>query len=166
MCALHHKILRFGLDGMARSGCMGVAVFISICLISHRCEDIMKRTSRNFIQTNAAAFAEQTMMELGGINFKYKDKVIVNDFSFCVDAGKAVLLSTLNPLIATIETTELVTLPGMMTGQILGGTQPIVAIKYQIAIMLCILAGRYLSVLAALWLTSFKAFDEHDVLSM
>lgn len=76
------------------------------------------------------------------------------------------VLSTLNPMVATIETTGLVTLPGMMTGQILGGTQPIVAIKYQIAIMLCILAARYLSVLAALWMTSFLAFDEYDVLSL
>lgn len=79
---------------------------------------------------------------------------------------KKAVLSTLNPLIASIETMGLVTLPGMMTGQILGGTEPVVAIKYQIAIMLAILAARYLSVLAALWLTSFKAFDEYDVLKL
>ncbi len=79
---------------------------------------------------------------------------------------KKAILSTLNPIIATVETTGLVALPGMMTGQILGGTTPIVAIKYQIAIMLAILAARYLSVLAALWLTSLRAFDEYDVLSL
>ena len=76
------------------------------------------------------------------------------------------VLSTLNPLIATIETTGLVALPGMMTGQILGGVDPISAIKYQIAILLCILAARYLSVLSALWMTSFKAFNEYDVLEL
>jgi putative ABC transport system permease protein len=76
------------------------------------------------------------------------------------------VLSTLNPIIATVETMGLVALPGMMTGQILGGTLPIIAIKYQIAIMLAILGARYLSVLAALWLTSLRAFDDYDVLSL
>jgi len=79
---------------------------------------------------------------------------------------KNALLVTLNPQIATIETLGLVTLPGMMTGQILGGTQPIIAIKYQIAIMLAILAVRYFSVLASLWLSSLRAFDEYDVLTL
>lgn len=79
---------------------------------------------------------------------------------------KKAVLSTLNPVIASLETMGIVTLPGMMTGQILGGTVPIVAIKYQIAIMLAILAARYFSVLLALWFSSFKAFDEYDVLKV
>lgn len=79
---------------------------------------------------------------------------------------KKAVVSTLNPAIASLETMGLVTLPGMMTGQILGGTAPIIAIKYQIAIMLAVIASRYFSVLLALWLTSLKAFDEYDVLSI
>ena len=39
----------------------------------------------------------------------------------------------------------LVLLPGMMTGQILGGVDPVVAVKYQVAIMFMILAGNGLS---------------------
>jgi putative ABC transport system permease protein len=34
----------------------------------------------------------------------------------------------------------IVFLPGLMTGQILSGTEPILAVKYQIAIM-CIISG-------------------------
>ncbi len=79
---------------------------------------------------------------------------------------KRAVVSTLNPAIASLETMGLVTLPGMMTGQILGGTAPIVAIKYQIAIMLAVLAARYFSVMLALWLSSKKAFDEYDILSI
>lgn len=74
--------------------------------------------------------------------------------------------STLNPFIASIETMGLVTLPGMMTGQMLGGSDPIVAIKYQIAIMLAILAARYFSVLMGLWLSSRRAFNEYDILTV
>ncbi|SJL83257.1 ABC transporter permease [Vibrio palustris] len=42
------------------------------------------------------------------------------------------------PLLASIATIGLVTLPGMMTGQILSGTSPLVAIKYQLIIMIAI----------------------------
>ncbi|MBF9000746.1 MULTISPECIES: ABC transporter permease [Vibrio] len=39
------------------------------------------------------------------------------------------------PLLASMATIGLVTLPGMMTGQILGGASPMIAIKYQLMIM-------------------------------
>ena len=60
---------------------------------------------------------------------------------------KNAIAASLNPTIASLETMGLVALPGMMTGQILGGSSPIVAIKYQIAIILAILIARYFSVL-------------------
>jgi putative ABC transport system permease protein len=41
----------------------------------------------------------------------------------------------------------IVILPGMMTGQILSGVSPLIAIKYQIAIMLGILGSVSFSVL-------------------
>jgi putative ABC transport system permease protein len=44
--------------------------------------------------------------------------------------------ATINPTVASMATIGLIALPGMMTGQILGGSEPFVAIKYQIAIML------------------------------
>jgi len=48
------------------------------------------------------------------------------------------LRAALAPTVSTMATLGLVALPGMMTGQILGGSEPLVAIKYQIAIMLAI----------------------------
>lgn len=42
------------------------------------------------------------------------------------------------PILASIATTGIVTLPGMMTGQILGGVAPMVAIKYQLLILIAI----------------------------
>ncbi len=38
-------------------------------------------------------------------------------------------------------TVGLVSLPGMMTGQILSGTDPIIAVKYQIIVMLMLVAA-------------------------
>jgi putative ABC transport system permease protein len=40
----------------------------------------------------------------------------------------------------TMAATGIVALPGMMTGQILSGTEPAVAVRYQIAIM-CAITG-------------------------
>jgi putative ABC transport system permease protein len=73
------------------------------------------------------------------------------------------LYATINPTIASMATIGLVALPGMMTGQILGGSVPFVAIKYQIAIMLAILIGKYFSIIFALYFTSKKLFNEYDV---
>ena len=53
---------------------------------------------------------------------------------FVVDALKKAQA----PILATMATTGLVTLPGMMTGQILGGANPILAIKYQLLILIAI----------------------------
>ncbi|MFA1569486.1 ABC transporter permease [Vibrio tasmaniensis 1F-187] len=56
----------------------------------------------------------------------------------------------MSPIMAT---TGLVTLPGMMTGQILGGASPMIAIKYQLMIMLAIFVMMSCSLALALQLS-------------
>jgi len=51
------------------------------------------------------------------------------------------MTSALKPALANMATMGLVFLPGMMTGQILAGMSPLIAIEYQIAIMLAILGS-------------------------
>ena len=51
------------------------------------------------------------------------------------------LETALRPTIATMATIGIVSLPGMMTGVILGGANPMTAIKYQVAIMIAIFSG-------------------------
>lgn len=60
---------------------------------------------------------------------------------FMRDAVKAAMA----PQLATLATIGLVSLPGMMTGQILGGSTPTVAIKYQILILISIFVSVVLS---------------------
>jgi putative ABC transport system permease protein len=79
---------------------------------------------------------------------------------FMADAFQAAM----TPTIATMATIGLVSLPGMMTGVILGGTNPDTAIKYQIAIMLSILAGTAITVFLAVQLTARQSFDSYGVL--
>ncbi len=62
------------------------------------------------------------------------------------------LRASIAPQVATMATMGIVSLPGMMTGQLLGGASPIDAIKYQIAIMVGIFcAGLFASVVLLEW---------------
>ncbi len=65
----------------------------------------------------------------------------------------------LRPMIASMMTMGIVSLPGMMTGQILAGASPVGAIKYQIAIMFAILAVMALGVVLALRFAAVAGFD-------
>lgn len=75
------------------------------------------------------------------------------------DAVKAAV----NPTLAGMATMGLVSIPGMMTGQILGGGVPWLAVKYQIAIMLCIFTSGTLAAVTNLSLTIKIAFNDYDV---
>ena len=53
----------------------------------------------------------------------------------------------------------------LMTGVILGGADPMTAIKYQILIMISIFSGTAITVALAIRLTLKGAFDEYGVLN-
>lgn len=72
--------------------------------------------------------------------------------------------AAINPTIAGMATMGLVSLPGMMTGQILGGSEPWLAVKYQIAIMICIFTSSTIASIINLKLSVNIAFNEFDVL--
>lgn len=74
--------------------------------------------------------------------------------------------SGMMPMINAMAAAGLVSLPGMMTGQILAGTPPIEAVKYQILIMFLITAGTGFGVSAALWMASRRLFDERHRLRL
>ena len=54
------------------------------------------------------------------------------------------------PTINSMSATGLVSLPGMMTGQILSGVPPAEAVKYQILVMFLIAGGTFGAVAAVL----------------
>ena len=70
-------------------------------------------------------------------------------------AAQQALRSGLMPTINSMAATGLVALPGMMTGQILAGIDPTLAVKYQLLIMFLIAGatglGVLLAVLGGLW---------------
>lgn len=75
------------------------------------------------------------------------------------DIRKESMRTGMMPIINSMAAAGLVSLPGMMTGQILGGTPPVEAVKYQILIMFLIGAGTGFGVIGAIWMTSNHLFD-------
>ena len=67
--------------------------------------------------------------------------------------------AAVGPQLGTIATMGIVSLPGMMTGQILGGSSPAVAIGYQIMIMIAIFTAATVSVFLAIHFARRVAFD-------
>ncbi len=70
----------------------------------------------------------------------------------------------IKPSIASMATMGIVSLPGMMTGVILGGADPETAIKYQIMIMLAIITSTITSVVLTIILTMRVCFNKYGVL--
>ena len=72
--------------------------------------------------------------------------------------------AALAPTVASMATLGLVSLPGMMTGIILAGADPVTAVKYQIAIMIAIFSGTAITVPLVIWLTIKSSFNGFGVL--
>lgn len=72
--------------------------------------------------------------------------------------------AALGPTVSTMATLGLVSLPGMMTGQILGGSDPAVAIRYQIAIMLAIFCATAITTAVNIRLSLPAAFTDYHTL--
>lgn len=77
---------------------------------------------------------------------------------------KSSLTTALKPSIASMANMGIVFLPGLMTGQILSGINPIVAIKYQIAIMIAIFVSTTLSVGLTILFSAKTSFNDFGVI--
>jgi putative ABC transport system permease protein len=70
------------------------------------------------------------------------------------------------PIINQMSAAGIVTLPGIMTGQILAGLDPLEAVKYQILLMFLLSGGSGLSALAASYLAAWRLTDERQRLRL
>jgi len=82
------------------------------------------------------------------------------------DIRRESIRSGLIPIINSMAAAGIVSLPGMMTGQILAGSPPLEAVKYQILIMFLIAGGTGLGTMAAVWMGSRRLFDDRQRLRL
>ncbi len=97
----------------------------------------------------------------------------LNEYQYYVSLGapqpaqpfvKEAIKTALAPQLASMTTLGIVSLPGMMTGQILGGTEPLLAVKYQLVIMVAIFLAAVFSVATTLSLVNKYAFNRYGQL--
>ncbi|WJW76870.1 iron export ABC transporter permease subunit FetB [Thiohalobacter sp. IOR34] len=82
------------------------------------------------------------------------------------DIRRQAVRSGLIPIINAMAAAGVVSLPGMMTGQILAGAPPVEAVKYQILIMFLIAAGSGFGTLVAVGLGVRRLFDSRQRLRL
>ncbi|MBT4790498.1 MAG: ABC transporter permease [Halobacteriovoraceae bacterium] len=77
------------------------------------------------------------------------------------EAKKNAFKAALIPLINTFFAVGLVSLPGMMTGQILSGVSPLLAVRYQIVVMTMVMGAGGISAAIFLYFrTKYEGFGE------
>ncbi|MCE9663781.1 iron export ABC transporter permease subunit FetB [Halomonas sp. M5N1S17] len=82
------------------------------------------------------------------------------------DIRREAMRSGLMPMINAMAAAGVVSLPGMMTGQILAGSPPALAVKYQILVMFTITLGTGFGTLAAVAAGSRRLFDSRERLRL
>lgn len=70
------------------------------------------------------------------------------------------------PIINAMAAAGIISLPGMMTGQILAGSPPVEAVRYQILIMFLIAVAAGVGSAVAVRLVAFRVFDPRDRLRL
>ena len=79
---------------------------------------------------------------------------------FVTSAMKAGMIPTINSMMAV----GVVFIPGMMTGQILAGADPVLAIKYQIVVMIMLVGSTTIGTLISVLATCRRAFSKDHTL--
>lgn len=79
---------------------------------------------------------------------------------------RSALRSGMIPIINQMSAAGIITLPGMMTGQILAGMAPFEAAKYQILVLFLLAGGSGLGALAATYVAVWRTTDHRDRLRL
>jgi putative ABC transport system permease protein len=87
-------------------------------------------------------------------------------FAACKPMQRRALKSGLIPIINQMSAAGIITLPGMMTGQVLAGMAPFEAAKYQILILFLLAGGAGLGAVAATHVAVLRITDARDRLRL
>jgi putative ABC transport system permease protein len=81
------------------------------------------------------------------------------------EAGRSVVREAVRtgmlPTLNAMAVMGVVSLPGMMTGQLIAGTDPVEAVKYKIVIMFLIASGTALGTVSVVLLSYWRLFDNY-----
>jgi UDP-glucose/iron transport system permease protein len=83
-----------------------------------------------------------------------------------LEARRQSIRGGLIPIVNAMAAAGLVSLPGMMTGQLLAGSSPLDAVRYQILVMFLIAGGTGFGTIAAVDLAGRRLFDDRHRLRL
>lgn len=115
----------------------------------------------NCIRTNVIAlnrFFKALKTEIHFFHYSLANGATLNEA--LLPFVREALTTAFNPTIANMAVMGLIALPGMMTGQILGGSAPMIAIKYQIMLLITIFVSTMVTVLLSLFFSRKFLFDK------
>lgn len=104
---------------------------------------------RMFSELRSRSDEVEMMLSLGA-DYKEASREVFTD------AMKAGMIPSINSMMGV----GVVFIPGMMTGQILAGSDPLVAIRYQIVVMLMLVGSTAIGALMVTWLVRRRCFGE------
>ncbi len=87
-------------------------------------------------------------------------------FSAFRDIIRRAVRAGLLPLMNQMAAAGIITMPGIMTGQVLAGMDPLAAAKYQILLMFLLAGGGFLATVGAVYLAVSRLSDERDRLRL
>lgn len=116
-------------------------------IVSNAMTAIAVAVDRLFADMDARADEMFTLVALGASPYEAARPSLVAS----IGAG-------LTPLLASMSAAGIVALPGMMSGQILAGADPLVAAKYQVVVLLMISASNIVAIVLACFLLYRKRF--------
>jgi putative ABC transport system permease protein len=82
------------------------------------------------------------------------------------DVSARAIRTALIPTVNVMSAAGLVTMPGIMTGQLLAGMDPVNAAKYQILLMFLMVGGNCLGTFAAIHFAIYRLVDNRDRLRL
>lgn len=107
---------------------------------------------RTFADLDAHVDEVRTLVSLGATPWEASQRRI-----------RAALTAGIMPTINALSAVGIVSLPGMMSGQILAGADPLVATGYQIVVMLMVSAASAMGAVLAVLLTYKRRFDRSGI---
>jgi len=126
-----------------------IAIPIFGMILGNSMNGIALSLDRLYLEARARAFEIEAMLTFGATPWE----AIQTSVQEAIRAG-------MTPTINSLMVVGLVSLPGMMTGQILGGADPREAVRYQIVVMLMIAAAVAIGCLILVGLSYKKLFND------
>jgi putative ABC transport system permease protein len=124
---------------------IGISSFLHLILIINFILDLDEFYEPKYVIPIAGMLLANAMNVLS-LTIERFDKELSRNESF-EEARRTAFKSALIPQINSLLAVGLVSLPGMMTGQILSGVDPLIAVRYQIMIMATILSSAGISLI-------------------